>query len=547
MRNISFLVANCLLISSLSSLEIPSALPVEQNATIDRGPMTSAIKQTQSVFGENLFNGNFTKVSQHIYNPDYILAIGDIVNIKMWGAFEYEAQLVIDSQGNIFLPKVGVIKLLGVKNSDLVSIITKNIKRVFKNNVYIYADMGIYQNVSVFVTGNVNNPGLYQGLSSDSLIQYIDKANGINPSYGSYRKIVVLRDNLPFKQIDLYDFILNGKMETFAFRNGDVILVKSIGSYANATGEVLRPYRFEFKTNTINLEEFAQMSGVKPTATNAVVKKYTADNEMIINSYPKSYFKNVELHSGDSVEFIPDHSASMIQVNIEGEHNGLHTIIVPKGTTLSDMMKSIKFTSESNKNAIQIYRKSTAQMQKNLINAQLKELETLALTSSSATPQEANMRASEAKSVLEFIERAKKVEPKGQVVLSDDYSYNEVVLQDSDMLYIPTKDNLVIVQGEVALPGAFTYMKDAKIDKYLEMAGDLNQRANKERIIVINANGKASKYDASAFSFSSRPDIQSGDSILVLPKVEGKTLQITGAITQILYQIAIATKVVLDI
>ncbi|CUU70480.1 capsular polysaccharide ABC transporter%2C periplasmic polysaccharide-binding protein [Campylobacter hyointestinalis subsp. hyointestinalis] len=547
MRNISFLAANCLLISSLSSLEIPSALPVEQNATIDRGPMTSAIKQTQSVFGENLFNGNFTKVSQHIYNPDYILAIGDIVNIKMWGAFEYEAQLVIDSQGNIFLPKVGVIKLLGVKNSDLVSIITKNIKRVFKNNVYIYADMGIYQNVSVFVTGNVNNPGLYQGLSSDSLIQYIDKANGINPSYGSYRKIVVLRDNLPFKQIDLYDFILNGKMETFAFRNGDVILVKSIGSYANATGEVLRPYRFEFKTNTINLEEFAQMSGVKPTATNAVVKKYTADNEMIINSYPKSYFKNVELHSGDSVEFIPDHSASMIQVNIEGEHNGLHTIIVPKGTTLSDMMKSIKFTSESNKNAIQIYRKSTAQMQKNLINAQLKELETLALTSSSATPQEANMRASEAKSVLEFIERAKKVEPKGQVVLSDDYSYNEVVLQDSDMLYIPTKDNLVIVQGEVALPGAFTYMKDAKIDKYLEMAGDLNQRANKERIIVINANGKASKYDASAFSFSSRPDIQSGDSILVLPKVEGKTLQITGAITQILYQIAIATKVVLDI
>ena len=49
------------------------------------------------------------------------------------------------------------------------------------------------------------------------------------------------------------------------------------------------------------------------------------------------------------------------------------------------------------------------------------------------------------------------------------------------------------------------------------------------------------------FSFSSAPKIDSGDAILVLPKIETKTLQITGALTQILYQVAIATKVVLDI
>ena len=87
---------------------------------------------TQSVFGENLFNGNFTMVSQHIYNPDYILAIGDVVNVKLWGAYEFEKQLTIDSQGNIFLPKVGVINLLGVKNSNLVMTISRRVKRVFK-------------------------------------------------------------------------------------------------------------------------------------------------------------------------------------------------------------------------------------------------------------------------------------------------------------------------------------------------------------------------------------------------------------------------------
>ena len=56
--------------------------------------------------------------------------------------------------------------------------ITSKYSKVYRNNVFVYADMNNYQNVSVFVTGNVNKPGLYQGLSSDSIIQYIDKASG---------------------------------------------------------------------------------------------------------------------------------------------------------------------------------------------------------------------------------------------------------------------------------------------------------------------------------------------------------------------------------
>ena len=123
----------------------------------------------------------------------------------------------------------------------------------------------------------------------------------------------------------------------------------------------------------------------------------------------------------------------------------------------------------------------------------------------------------------------------------------EFTLEDGDIVNIPAKSDVIVVQGEVGLPGAFTYNKDYHIDDYIKSAGYLNERANKERILVIKANGKAEKFDASMFSFSSAPKIDSGDAILVLPKVEGKTLQITGALTQILYHVAIATKVVLDI
>jgi len=523
------------------------ALDISSIVTSDQNRTETLILPPKGVFGEHLFNGNFTKVTQHIYNPDYRLAIGDSVNIKMWGAVDYDMPHTIDSQGNIFIPRVGTVKLLGVRNAELVSTIENSVKKIYRNNVFVYADMGAYQNVSIFVTGNVNKPGLYQGLSSDSLVQYLDKAAGINSDYGSFRRITVLRENKTYKKIDLYDFMLEGQMEMFAFKTGDVLLVESVGTYVSATGEVLRPFRFESKTSTLKLSELAFLSGIKPTATNAVVKNYSSNNSLKMTSYPLKAFDNVVLHSGDSVDFIPDHSASMVQISIEGEHQGLHTLVVPKGTTLTQLQKMISFNSESNSDAIQIYRQSVAQMQKKLIEAQLHELETLALTTPSVSAQEASMRSQEAQSILQFIDRAKKVEPKGQIVISDKTAPDSIVLQEGDTINIPTKNNIVVVQGEVALPGAFTYIDAKNIDDYIAMAGDMNERANIERILVIRANGKAEKYDGSMLALNSRPAMEKGDAILVLPKVEGRNLMMTSVITQILYQIAIASKVVLGI
>ncbi|MBP3708216.1 MAG: capsule biosynthesis GfcC family protein, partial [Clostridia bacterium] len=134
------------------------------------------------------------------------------------------------------------------------------------------------------------------------------------------------------------------------------------------------------------------------------------------------------------------------------------------------------------------------------------------------------------------------VEPKGQVVISNKDDINQIVLQEDDTIYIPTKDNIVIVQGEVSMPGAFTHVADSDIEDYIEMAGDLSARADSSRVILVAANGKAGKFRA-----SSGENVHPGDSILVLPKVEGKTLQATSILTQILYQLAIAAKVVIDL
>lgn len=520
----------------------------EQNASsaysrdIENNSSTILIGQTAIplVFGAELFNGNFKNFTQRVYNPDYKIAVGDQISLKIWGAVEFSQILVVDSQGNIFIPKVGAINLLGVKNSALVSVIKSKVSHIYKNNVFVYADMNAYQNVSVFVTGSVNAPGLYQGLSSDSIIQYLDKAQGINLEYGSFRNVQILRNNEVIKNIDLYDFLLKGKMELFPFRSGDVILVGNVQKYAFVNGDVQKPFRFELGDDIKTLSDLAKIAGAKPIVTNAIVKTYADDHKLDVHSYNKMQFEKVVLRTGDEVEFQPEYVSQNISISIKGEHDGLSTLVIRRGTTLKDVSRLIKANSQSDINSLQIFRKSVARTQKELIKAQLKELETLALTSTSVTPQGAAIRAQQSRTILEFIQRAKQVEPRGQIVVDDVKAYDTIILEDGDIVNVPSKNNLIIVQGEVSLPGAFVYTKKEDLKFYINQAGGFSDRADTSKVLVIRINGKAEKYHNGM-------KIEAGDSILVLPKIASENLQIFSMLTQILYQIAIATNVVLKI
>ncbi|EPZ0226792.1 polysaccharide biosynthesis/export family protein, partial [Campylobacter coli] len=261
-----------------------------------------------------------------------------------------------------------------------------------------------------------NAPGLYQGLSSDSVIQYLDKAGGINLEYGSFRDIQILRNNAVIKKIDLYDFLLKGQMDLFPFRSGDVVLVGNVQSYVFVNGDVQRPFRFELANDIKTLFDLARVAGAKPIVTNAILRSYGNDHKLEVSAYNKMQFSKVLLKTGDEVQFNPEYISQNISITVNGEHSGLKTLVVRKGTTLEDVSRLIVANGQSDMNALQVFRKSVAKTQKDLINAQLKELETLALTSPSVTSQGAAIKAEQAKLILEFIQRARELEPKGQIV-----------------------------------------------------------------------------------------------------------------------------------
>jgi len=492
------------------------------------------------VFGEELFNGDFSKLNIHRYNPNYILTTGDIIELKFWGAFDLKTKVTIDTQGNIFIPKVGVIHLLGVKNSELTRSIKKDVEKIYKKNVFMYASLDTFQPVSVFISGNVKNPGLYEGLSSNSILQFLDKSNGIKTK-GSYRNIKINRNNKTILKVDLYTFLLSGKIDQFQFKNGDVISVPHIGKYITVNGDVEKKLQIEVKDLTMT--DIKDIVNPNNTASNVRISSYNK-NKNHIQMYNLS--KDIKLKNKDVLTFVSNNTNDSLNIKIDGEHNNLNNIIVAKGTSLKSILDGLKINKLSSIENINLYRKSIAITEKALIDSSLNDLESRTLKTSSSTVAEAQLRNNDSKMILDFIKRAKKVEPKGRVIINKLTDLSKVILEEGDTLFIPKKSYVVSVQGEVNLPSSITYTNGSKIDDYLEYCGGLTDRADNSNILVIHQNGKVSTYNDSLFKFGhSSKTINPGDSILVLGKTETKNLILATEITQILYQIAISAGVLI--
>ena len=523
-----------------AEVSVGEAITTEDDLQVEQ---KSPVPKNIAVFGSNLFNGQFSRKKQLHFNPDYKVAIGDTISVKIWGALDLELELAVDVQGNVFIPKVGTVTVAGVSNQKLVDVIRAKVRQKYNKMVFVYANVAGYQPVWVFVTGNVNLPGLYQGMASDSVLQFLDKAKGINLKYGSFRQIEIVRNNKIVGSIDLYRFLANGALNLFQFHDGDAIVVGNLQYRYTVTGEAKRPFMFEFSTPTVRLKRILKLAMPDPSSTNVIITRWQKNNLKTVSAYSLDQIDNVVVQSGDVIDVYADHTDLRNTVTITGEHQGLHTLVVKKDVTLANLLSKVKLSPLSEVKSVQLFRKSVAEKQKQLILANLKELETLVLTSSSISKDEAFLRSQEAKSVLAFIDRAKKVEPKGQIVIHDPMNLNEIYLADEDQVFIPRKENLILVQGEVSFPGAHTYIEKKTVLDYIALAGDFGSRANKKAVLVIRQNGRVIKLDS--VSEMKKTKVEKGDSILVFPKLEGKNVQIVRDITQILFQIAMSAGIVL--
>lgn len=536
------LMSNAALSVTLNSNNTQRIVNPDTGLTNQQGDIPSTLTPDEeslpAPFGANLFEGGFEAERFDGLNEDYLVAPGDKVSIWIWGAVNHADVTTVDNQGNIFIPEVGPVSLLNVPASEVNNVVTRRIRSVYTANVEVYVNLLTATPVSVFVTGPVERPGQYAGLAADSVLYYLKRAGGIDAERGSYRNITIMRDGEAVQQIDLYDFLRDGRLASFTFKDRDVVLVGQQGPTIVVEGGARFPYRFELTDDSSHGETLTAYARPLSKVSHVGLIGTRDDGPMSVY-LPFKSFLDYELRDGDRVVYNDDLRAQVLDIKISGSYLGPSYYAVNKSARLLELLDYIEVDPElADTQSVYIKRVSVAERQKEQLEESLRRLERATFTAPASSDGEALIRAKEAELVTLFVERARQVEPLGKVVLSSNGNVANIRLEQGDEIVIPTKSDLIQIAGEVLMPQAVVYNPKATVSDYVAWAGGFTERADVKRIGVVKANGSV--------SFGESQTIEPGDQILIMPRIDAKTMQAVKDITQIIYQIAVAANVVLD-
>ncbi|MCT7656463.1 SLBB domain-containing protein [Oceanimonas sp. NS1] len=323
------------------------------------------------------------------------------------------------------------------------------------------------------------------------------------------------------------------------FKDGDTIVVDERGPTVTVEGDVARPYRYELLRTGMTGQELLKLARLKSNVTHVLLRG--ARTQGPVSSYVKlNEFDRQQLNSGDQLVFSRDMRDNTIVVQLEGSYYGPSHFALPRDARLHELLNAIAVPQTmTDTSSVSIKRVSVAERQKQALDESLARLETTYLGASSSTADEAEIRVREAELISQFIERARQVEPNGRLVLANNGRISDIRLQDGDVITIPEISDSVLISGEVLVPQSVVFNTERSAEDYIEGAGGFTEHADESRILVVRQNGEVRE----VADVTLRP----GDEILVLPKAPTKNLQLAGTITQILYQIAIAAKVAVDL
>ncbi len=490
-------------------------------------------------FGASLFEGGFRGVMADGLNPAYTIKPGDQITLRIWGGVEMEQVLTVDSQGNIFLPGIGPLNVQGISNSQLNSRVTSAVQSVYPQNVQVYTNLQGVQPVGVFVTGYVPNPGRYSGTPSDSLLYFLDQAGGIDQALGSYRNIVVKRNGQTISRVDLYNFLLNGSIAQTQFRDGDTIVVEERGPAVAVVGDVAQAFRYELSGTAMTGADVVELARLN-AGVNHVLLRGSRPDGPIARYLTLAEFRNAQVRRGDEVLFSADQRDETIIVQVEGSYYGPSRYALPRDARLGEFLNAVGVPRDmTSYQDVSIRRDSVAQQQKEALDESLRRLEQTYLGYPSRTSGEAEIQVRQSELIERFVQKASQVQPNGRLVVARNGNIADIRLQDGDVVTIPETNDSILLSGEVTVPQAVVYSSGMNAYDYIQLAGGFTPRADEDEVLVVHRNG--------AVVNAENATLRAGDEIIVLPAPPTSNIELASSITQILYQVAVATKVALDL
>ena len=433
-------------------------------------------EEGRKIFGHDIFNNkNLTfESSMNLATPqNYRLGPGDVVNVDIWGASQQSVSETISPDGTITIEGVGVITLGGMSVSQAKQRLRNVLGPRFQNS-HIDLTLGQTRTITISVMGEVKMPGTYTMSAFATVYNALYMAGGPN-DIGTLRNVQVFRNGKLLSKVDVYDFLLNGKLTgDVRLQDNDVITVAPYEALVNITGKVKRPMFYEMKTTESAATLLRYAGGFTGDAyTKAIRVNRKAGQQYSVFSVGEFDLNDFKLMDEDSVSVDSTLNRYQNMVEVKGAvfRPGMYQV----GGHICTVKALIEAADGLTENAISNH----AVMHRMQADRTLK------------------MQSIDIKGILE-----------GTVP--------DVELKNEDMLYIASRedekmDQTITIHGEVNYPGIYRYASNETIEDLVLQAGGLTNAASlakvdvSRRIIEPDAT-EAGDTLAFTYSFKLNPD-----------------------------------------
>jgi protein involved in polysaccharide export with SLBB domain len=262
--------------------------------------------------------------------------------------------------------------------------------------------------------------------------------------------------------------------------------------------------------------------------------------------------ENIALRSKDSINIfsIPNWQENVkVQLRGEVKFPGVYTI--RRGETLSNLLERAGGFSEFAAPNAAIFTREAIRKQEQQQLAKLSEdlRRDIASKSFENSVSSSTLSYDEMNKLLNDLSS---VEAVGRLVIDLPLIVEDkqnLVLQDGDALYVPSKRDSISVIGEVNYATSHLFKQGITVDDYIDLSGGLKERAADERIYIIKANGSVKiPSTGSWFAVNDINTLEAGDTIVVpLNSDYMDNLTLWSTATQIVYQLGVAVAAISSI
>lgn len=403
------------------------------------------------VFGRNIFtNENLTfEPDVNVATPqEYRLGPGDEIIIDIWGASENSIRQTISPDGSITIPGLGMISLNGLNIADAKVYLKSELSRIYANeDNQIQITLGNTRSIRVNVMGEVMVPGTYTMSAFASVFHALYNAGGIT-ELGSLRDIRVARNGKTVANVDVYEYILQGKTDTnISLQEGDVIIVPTYEAIVKVEGKVKRPMKYEMKEDE-TISTLLKYAGffASNAYKNSVRVIRQEGRQLAVSTVERDNFGSFKVMDGDvvSADSISNRYSNRLEIVGAVYRPGIYEFsdkinTVKKLLTQADGLLGDAFT-----NRAVLYR------QRENLTSEVLPVDVKGIMNGTAA---------------------------------------DVELRNNDLLYIPSIHDIkdegnVYISGEIKKPGTYPYSDNMTLEDFVITAGGLKETASLVRVDV---------------------------------------------------------------